>query len=566
MFFLDCIYNINIIKKNNLIILFLLFTNISISQTTDLFDSLYIEGVDKASKDIYIAKENLRKLEEIINLSNVQIAKLNYLKLKINKYSKSKKNTHINFHEINVKNNLNTDSLLFKGIELIHNSYTDVGIIFLFEYLNRTKDSLSLINEKYLCNINIAEGYRKKREFKKGINILNTIIFRKDISEKNLAFAYSRLSAIYNEWKSSEINGRIDSVIKYSKLSIKISRENSFIPNLASSLNEFAYVNSNVLYKYDIAEKYFKEAYDYFIEEKSYKNAINTSINLSGLYLRKREYKKALEVAEKASSICEVKGNEDAFMRLYLQLANVYSYNKMYYEAYSFLSVGRQFQISLNYNTIDRTINEFAAKYDLKIKESQIQKEKEKLIIERKQRLYIYAIFSFVIIILIISYILIVLKNKNILQQKKLAEIEKEHLKEISELKNKDLLHAIAKKISYEKILLQIKDALKNKDKHEIVNIVNQNINTENSWDNFMVKFTELNPNFFAKLANQFPNLTKSEKKLCALLFMKFKSKDIANVLNINEDSVSKSRQRLRKKLELQKTTDLSVYIHNTLK
>ncbi|NPA45471.1 MAG: hypothetical protein GXO49_08050, partial [Chlorobi bacterium] len=86
-------------------------------------------------------------------------------------------------------------------------------------------------------------------------------------------------------------------------------------------------------------------------------------------------------------------------------------------------------------------------------------------------------------------------------------------------------------------------------------------INTENAWDNFMVKFTELHPDFFAKLEKQFPNLTKSEKKLSSLLFMNFKSKDIANVLNISESSVSKSRQRLRKKLNLPQATDISQYI-----
>jgi DNA-binding CsgD family transcriptional regulator len=46
---------------------------------------------------------------------------------------------------------------------------------------------------------------------------------------------------------------------------------------------------------------------------------------------------------------------------------------------------------------------------------------------------------------------------------------------------------------------------------------------------------------------------------------MNFKSKDIANVLNISENSVNKSRQRLRKKLNLPPASDISSYIKKNL-
>lgn len=555
-------------KKNIFIVFFLLVTNLLISQNIDLFDSLYNKGVDKAYKDTSIANNMLVKLQEINNLTNIEIAKLNYLKFKIydNLRKKNKLKKLLNQNISKIKNYNDVDSILYEGIEFIHDSYTDMGIDLLFKFIELTKNDAEKTNKQYFCKINISEGYRKKREFQKGVNLLYSIIYRNDISNKNITFAYNRLAANYNEWQNPNIKNLLDSVIKYSKLSVKISRENSYKSNLASSLNELGYIYANKLYKYDQAEKYFIEAYQYFIEEKSFRNAINTTINLSGLYLRKGDYKKALKTAEKVINICDIKGNEDAHMRLYLQLAKIYSYNKMYHSAYEFLSIGRNLQEKINNNKTDKTINELAARYDLKIKETQIEKEKQKLRIEIKQKLYTYAILGALILILIISYITITLKSKNILQQKKLADIDKKHLQAISEIKNKELLQAIAKKLSYDDVLLKIKDALKENDKREIINIVNKNINTENSWDSFLLKFTELHPDFFAKLEEQFPNLTKSEKRLCGLLFINFKSKDIANVLNINENSVNKNRQRLRKKLKLKKKCDISAYLISIIK
>lgn len=551
------------IKKYILVISLLLLTNLLISQNKNLFDSLYNEGVDKAYKDTSLGKDILFKLEKVNNLTNIQIVKLNYLKFKVGKYLKKKQN---NTDKINVEIINNVDSILDEGINLIHNSYTDKGISLLFKFLELTKSDLNQANNRYFCKIYIAEGYRKKREFNKAVDLLNSVIISEDISNKNLAFAYNRLAANYNEWDNSNIKNLLDTVIKYSKLSIKISRENSFKSNLASSLNELGYIYSNKLYKYDEAEKFFIEAYQYFIEENLFKNAINTAINLSGLYLRKGDYNKALKIGEKAINICDIEGNEDAHMRLYLQLANIYSYNKMYHSAYEFLAIGRNIQEKINNNNSDKTINELAAKYDLKIKNAQINREKDIVKAEKKQTLFIIIILFSLIIILIISYVLIVFKNKNILQQKKLDIIEKEHLKSIVEIKNKELLHAIVKNNNYTTILSQIKSALNNNDNKTALNLLNQNINTESSWDNFLIKFTEIHPDFLAKLEKQFPQLTANEKKLSPLLFMNLTTKEIAKIINISENSVKKNRQRLRKKLRLPKATNISEYIKGSIK
>ncbi len=543
---------------------FLLFSNISISQINNLFDTLYINGVDKVYKDISISQKNLSKLQNLKSqFTAIEKAKINYLKFKIH-LRNSPIESNSKFINITSDKIQITDSLLIKGINLIKNSDTDAGLKLLFSFLDKTKANSGQKYKKDLCKIYISEGYRKKREFKKGIYILYSIIYTNNISKKNLAFAYNRMSANYNEWETLQIKNTLDSVIKYSKLSIKLSNKYGYNLNLASSLNELGYVYANKLYEYNKAEKNFKEAIKFFKKGKSYKSVINTSINLSNLYLRKGENAKAMLIAKDVIDICDIIGNENEHMRLYLQLAKIYSYNNLYKEAYEFLTIGRKIQEELNYKKNDKTINKLAAKYDLKLKEIEIKNEKQKFKVEEKQNLLNTSILILLIIILLISSIIIFLKNKNILQQKKIAEIESKYLKALSDIKNKDFLHVIAKKQNHDNILLQIKDALNSNNIKAIKNIINENINTENKWDDFFITFSKLNPNFFSNIGKNFPQLTENDKKLLSVLHMKFKTKDIANILNITENSVKKSRQRLRKKLNIEKGADISKFISKT--
>ena len=75
-----------------------------------------------------------------------------------------------------------------------------------------------------------------------------------------------------------------------------------------------------------------------------------------------------------------------------------------------------------------------------------------------------------------------------------------------------------------------------------------------------MVHFNELKPKFFYNLESKYNNLSKNEIKLAALLSMNLTTKEISKILNIELNSVSKNRQRLRKKLNISKEIDLIDY------
>ena len=80
-------------------------------------------------------------------------------------------------------------------------------------------------------------------------------------------------------------------------------------------------------------------------------------------------------------------------------------------------------------------------------------------------------------------------------------------------------------------------------------------------WDDFNKRFKAVNQDFYSKLAHKFPTLTANELKICALIKLNFTSKEMAHLLGISTGSVDKARYRLRKKLDIERDTNLTSYI-----
>lgn len=85
-----------------------------------------------------------------------------------------------------------------------------------------------------------------------------------------------------------------------------------------------------------------------------------------------------------------------------------------------------------------------------------------------------------------------------------------------------------------------------------------QNIsNAENTWDQFVVQFEKVHPNFFNKLKGQHPQLTINDLKLCAYIRIGLNNKEIATHTGIAYFSVKKNINRLKKKLNLDQDHDI---------
>ena len=97
----------------------------------------------------------------------------------------------------------------------------------------------------------------------------------------------------------------------------------------------------------------------------------------------------------------------------------------------------------------------------------------------------------------------------------------------------------------------------------ELSSSIKQRLSYEGDVDSqyFYAQAESLHEDFYAKLSENFPNLTHQEKRLATLLRLGFSSKYIATLMNITPKSVEISRYRLRQKLGLSKGDNLVNFI-----
>jgi len=93
--------------------------------------------------------------------------------------------------------------------------------------------------------------------------------------------------------------------------------------------------------------------------------------------------------------------------------------------------------------------------------------------------------------------------------------------------------------------------------------ILNTTILTEDDWSNFKKTFEAVYPLFFTNLRYRFPEITSSELRLSALIKLSLSLREAASALGISEQSVKKSRSRLRKRFELSEDNSLEKFIRS---
>ena len=94
-----------------------------------------------------------------------------------------------------------------------------------------------------------------------------------------------------------------------------------------------------------------------------------------------------------------------------------------------------------------------------------------------------------------------------------------------------------------------------------IINRIDKEFDSQKQNELFETYFDEVHEDFFKRLSEAYPSLTPREMKLCAYIKMNISSKEIATLLNISLRGVEISRYRLRKKLNIDRTENLTAFI-----
>ncbi|MEN0005594.1 MAG: triple tyrosine motif-containing protein [Bacteroidota bacterium] len=95
----------------------------------------------------------------------------------------------------------------------------------------------------------------------------------------------------------------------------------------------------------------------------------------------------------------------------------------------------------------------------------------------------------------------------------------------------------------------------------KMVKEIDITLKLQEDWEQFEHHFDKVHGDFLVRLREEYPHLSPSEQKLCALLRLNLNTKEIANLLSISQRGVEVARYRLRKKLALEKGQNLSKFV-----
>tara|TARA_R110002012_G_scaffold72738_2_gene185817 strand:- start:15727 stop:18483 length:2757 start_codon:yes stop_codon:yes gene_type:complete len=154
-------------------------------------------------------------------------------------------------------------------------------------------------------------------------------------------------------------------------------------------------------------------------------------------------------------------------------------------------------------------------------------------------------------------------------QQERMAKIEKEELAKEVKLKQNELASTTLNIARKNEVILELKNMLvMNKDKFSnsqryrtFIKKLNSSIEDTEDWKRFEVNFKELHEDFFERLLKSYPSLTPKDLKLCAYLKMNLSTKEIAPLMGITVRGVEIHRYRLRKKLDMDSSENLSNFL-----
>ena len=98
---------------------------------------------------------------------------------------------------------------------------------------------------------------------------------------------------------------------------------------------------------------------------------------------------------------------------------------------------------------------------------------------------------------------------------------------------------------------------------HSLAKEIRSILSQKDYWSEFMIKFTQIHPNFNTNIKIQYPMLSSKDISFCSLIKLNLSNKEIANLLQVSHESVITKKYLLKKKLALSADQDLFQIVNN---
>lgn len=317
--------------------------------------------------------------------------------------------------------------------------------------------------------------------------------------------------------------------------------------------------------QYNKALQYNKKALTLAEQNESKSILLSTLNDIGATYIELKKPEKALPYLNRSVNLADSIGNLKKLKRAYLKRSETYTALNNSLNALNDFKAHVKINDSLSSIEKNRKIQELYIINETEKKEQQIQNQKNEIeLLATREKLN-----NFQLILLALALALTLIVAYAFYQRNKNNKLAKE--KAVAELnfKTNELttyaLH-LAKKNEVLNDLKEKAKALKadadaDPGYQMLIQTINFDLQDDNNWENFSRYFEQVHKGFNTKAQKQFPNVTKNDLRLMALLKMNLTSKEIANVLNISSGGIKKARQRLRKKMEINSNESLEAVI-----
>jgi len=383
--------------------------------------------------------------------------------------------------------------------------------------------------------------------------------------------------------------------IKYYKLALEQSMATTDSYNIAITLEQLGRMSINTN-EYHHANEYFRKAIP-LIKKHGRKTSLTTAYSNYGIALVEQDsfqkaihvYKSAMELARdikddyelipaqqnlaylyylmdsldhsyryyKQSQIIDEKnGWHDYLMFAYKGLGMVHEKKELYDSSLFYFQKYHHVKDSIIGQQVQNKVDRLEKEAELADKELQLVKiENEKIRAERKLVNFVY---TGILILFLLGGVLYYYKKRARFINMQLVENRKSLQNLTTILISKNLeIRSLSERIKNNLVEINQSSGAQSID----LNLYDTTILTDSDWETFKLQFENSYPKFIQNVRNQFPGITQAEERLLIFIRLKISSKESANILGVQVDSIKKTRNRLRKKLNLERDENLNEFI-----
>ncbi len=348
--------------------------------------------------------------------------------------------------------------------------------------------------------------------------------------------------------------------------SIALTRENNNIGAVYDDLEDF-----------NVAKSYYSKALKH--SEKYGEPQLIGLIyrNLGEIAMVEKDYGQAEEYIQKSMDIAKNTQNIERLIRGYGKMAEIKAATNDYKNAYDYKTKYIILYDSLKGIEVTERINNLEIKYQTEKKEAEIALQQEEInTLNEKSRadnlkkgLYAGGMASGLVFSGLLFFGFRQRMKKNKIEREKKEAIYQQEIEHKQKELASQTLHLVQKNTFIQELMENLEKIKNSPEKFKmefrrIVMLLKKENASDKDWEVFKSYFADVHNDFDQKLKTIYADISEKEIRLAAFLRMNLTTKEIAATLNVLPESILKSKYRLKKKLGLDRETDLNQFL-NTL-